>query len=246
MTTAREYVFAPYGAFELKRLYQRHMMAGTLISASLPLMILAILVLLGALGGMHETPIAPAEDDPIVLRELPSPGLLNETPISQDVRVEKPKIPGIGVPEPVEDHLVTEIVVVPTLKDKEKLASAGDADVDIGQYGSGEIDVNEIFGNPAPDEFIPRDEEPVLLSAPAPHYPEMARAAGVEGEVWVKILIDTEGKVIDAFVLKESGVNAGFEESSLAAAWNRVYRPAMQNDQPVKVWISYRVRFQLK
>ena len=50
----------------------------------------------------------------------------------------------------------------------------------------------------------------------------------------------------DAIIVKESGVNAGFEEAALDAAWDRKYRPAMQNNQPVAVWVAYQVRFTLK
>jgi protein TonB len=99
---------------------------------------------------------------------------------------------------------------------------------------------------PQPDEFVAFDEEPQLLVAPEPVYPEMAKKAGVTGIVWIKVLVDTDGNVRDAIIVKESGVNAGFEEAALDAAWDRKYRPAMQNNQPVAVWVAYKVRFTLK
>jgi len=37
---------------------------------------------------------------------------------------------------------------------------------------------------------------------PSPIYPEIARRAGVEGTVWVKIWVDKEGKAKKAQILK--------------------------------------------
>jgi len=46
-------------------------------------------------------------------------------------------------------------------------------------------------------------------------------------------------------LVKESGANAGFEEAALKAARKRKYRPALQNGQPVAVWVTYKKIFKL-
>ncbi len=51
---------------------------------------------------------------------------------------------------------------------------------------------------------------------------------------------------MDAIVAKESGANAGFEEAALEAARRSTWTPALQNNQPVRVWISYEVKFRLR
>lgn len=76
-----------------------------------------------------------------------------------------------------------------------------------------------------------------------PEYPRLARTANMEAIVWVKALIDNEGKVRDAMILKSSGSKAGFDESAIQAAYKCRYKPAIQDGRPVAVWISYKVKF---
>lgn len=99
---------------------------------------------------------------------------------------------------------------------------------------------------PKPDEFVAIDTNPVALTQPQPNYPDSARVAGIEGKVWVKVLIDKEGKVKDAVVLKDSGTKVGLEEAALAAARQVTWKPATQKGQPVAVWVSYEIKFSLK
>jgi len=100
-------------------------------------------------------------------------------------------------------------------------------------------------GTPSPDEYIIFDSVPILLSAPAPVYPEKALEDGVEDDVWVKALVDKEGNVRDAIIMKSSGLEVGFEESALKAAKERKYRPALLNNEPVIVWVAYKVAYRL-
>jgi len=95
-----------------------------------------------------------------------------------------------------------------------------------------------------PDTFVAYDTEPKLIKLFKPIYPEIARQAGVEGMVILKIQIDEEGKVVNAIVLQ--GLGAGCDEAAIAAAMQCRFTPAMQRDKPVKVWISYPVRFRLR
>jgi len=95
-----------------------------------------------------------------------------------------------------------------------------------------------------PDTFVAYDTEPKIIKLFKPVYPEIARRAGIEGIVFLNIQIDEKGNVINAKVLK--GLGAGCDEAAIAAAFQCKFKPAMQRDKPVKVWISYSVRFRLK
>ena len=95
-------------------------------------------------------------------------------------------------------------------------------------------------------DFVPFDTPPVLITAPEPEYPEKALKAKTEGMVWVKAHVDTDGNVIDVEIAKSSELDAGFEESVLKNALKRKYKPALQNSQPVSVWVTYKVEFKLK
>ncbi|MCK4271997.1 energy transducer TonB [bacterium] len=98
---------------------------------------------------------------------------------------------------------------------------------------------------PMADEFVAYDTPPKLIRLVKPKYPDIARKAGIEGMVILKILVDVDGKVIDARVLKSLG-NVGCDEAALEAAKKCLFEPALQRDKPVKVWVSYPVRFILK
>ncbi len=249
MSNGHQFAQAPYGAFELKRFYQKHMMIGTLISCAIPLLVMAIILLVGYIKHLSAEEVAVnAAAAPIYvdLSQLPPPNIQKQVK-KPEIQKEKIELPKIGIPNPVADEEVMEVQVLATNLQKVELSAA-----DLGE-GSGEglygdntvIDIlDDIL--PQPDEFVAFDEEPQLLVAPEPNYPEMAKKAGVTGTVWIKVLVDKEGKVRDAIIVKESGVNAGFEEAALEAAWKRQYRPAMQNNQPVAVWVAYKVRFQLR
>lgn len=249
MSNGQQFAQAPYGAFELKRSYQKHMLMGTLISCALPLLVMAVILLVGYIKQMgREEAAVNADAAPVYvdLTQLPPP-TIQKTVKKPEIHKEKIELPKIGIPNPVADEEVMEVQVLATNLQKVELSAA-----DLGEGGGsdlyGDNTVVDILDDilPQPDEFVAFDEEPQLLVAPEPVYPEMAKKAGVTGTVWIKVLVDTDGNVRDAIIVKESGVNAGFEEAALDAAWDRKYRPAMQNNQPVAVWVAYKVRFTLK
>lgn len=98
---------------------------------------------------------------------------------------------------------------------------------------------------PMADEFVAYDTPPKLIKLVKPKYPDIARKAGIEGMVILKILVDTDGHVMDAIVLKSLG-NVGCDEAAIEAARQCLFEPALQRDKPVRVWVSYPVRFVLK
>jgi protein TonB len=98
--------------------------------------------------------------------------------------------------------------------------------------------------------FIPYDKEPSVIGGTAfiqKHlkYPELARQAGVEGKVVVRLTIDEKGQMVDAVVMEdEAGV--GFGRAALAVLQQCRFTPAMQRDRPVKVSVSIPIYFRLK
>ncbi len=76
-------------------------------------------------------------------------------------------------------------------------------------------------------------------------YPQIARRAGVEGQVIVGVLIDEIGNSLKTTILKDSGSNIGFEAAAQDAVMKIKWIPAKQRDKPVKVWIYVAVRFKM-
>ena len=106
---------------------------------------------------------------------------------------------------------------------------------------------------PSPDDtgyvFVPFDTSPVPVGGFAvlqQHvvYPELAVRAGVEGRVTINTLIDVDGQVTETKVVQSLGSN-GCDEAAIAAIRAVKWKPAMNRDQPVKVWISVPIDFRL-
>lgn len=92
--------------------------------------------------------------------------------------------------------------------------------------------------------FVAFDEKPVLLVAAPPVYPELARQAGIEGKVVVKVLVDTDGTVVSASVI-ESDVTPAMEKAAIRAALKFVFMPAVQGSQRVRAYMAVPVAFRL-
>lgn len=121
---------------------------------------------------------------------------------------------------------------------------------------------NTLYGKPpevapAPEEVKPYraerylpptevDEQPVPLSLEVPpaEYPKEAREAGFEGEVRLELLVDAEGRVREATVLRDPGKGLGAAAGPIARRYFR-FRPALRRGQPVATEIVLTVRFQL-
>ncbi len=76
-------------------------------------------------------------------------------------------------------------------------------------------------------------------------YPDLAQKAGIEGTVTVQARIDENGDVINTRILVPLG-NSGCNEAAVAAIKSVKWKPAMQKDKPVAVWITVPVRFRSK
>jgi protein TonB len=83
---------------------------------------------------------------------------------------------------------------------------------------------------------------PVGGNAP-PAYPEEARASGVEGEVYLKIVINEDGSVGDIEVKKGE---EPFVSAAIAAVKSWKYTPALLDGKPITVFRIIKVPFKLK
>ncbi|MBN1155618.1 energy transducer TonB, partial [candidate division KSB1 bacterium] len=121
-----------------------------------------------------------------------------------------------------------------------------------------DLDLTELPPPPPPpptDEeaatiFVPYDDPPQPIGGFAAiqrnlKYPEIARKAGVEGRVMVHVQIDEKGNVVNTKILQSLG-NNGCDEAAVEAIKSVKWKPAMQRDRPVKVWVAIPVVFKLK
>lgn len=93
-------------------------------------------------------------------------------------------------------------------------------------------------------DFVPYDSPPQPIQIVKPVYPDIARQAGLEGTVYLKLLIDVDGKVIHTKVL--SSPHESLTQSAIEAAMQCRFSPALQRDKPVRVWAAQGFQFLLK
>lgn len=95
-------------------------------------------------------------------------------------------------------------------------------------------------------EFVNCQNPPTVVSTPRLIYPEMARIAGLEGRVFVRVLISEEGKPMKAEIVKRiPGDQTVFDKEAVRIAMETKYTAGVQNGRRVRVWMTIPVRFTL-
>ncbi|MGN8224660.1 energy transducer TonB [Gracilimonas sp. BCB1] len=107
---------------------------------------------------------------------------------------------------------------------------------------------------PPPDEeeeeefFVVVEQMPELKGGMAKlqgsvKYPEMARRAGIEGRVTVQFIVNEQGNVENAQVVR--GIGGGCDEEALKAVQKAEFSPGMQRGRPVRVQYALSINFRL-
>jgi protein TonB len=113
-------------------------------------------------------------------------------------------------------------------------------------FGSAAVDVLPL---PAPVQTSEPLRAGVQIKAPArikyvaPVYPEIARRSGVEGIVVIEAIINVEGRVENAHVLRSHPL---LHEAALQAVRSWEYSPTLLNSRPTPVVMTVTVRFTLE
>ena len=91
-------------------------------------------------------------------------------------------------------------------------------------------------------EFWIVEQKPELIKFVNPVYPEMARRAGLQGQVLVAFIVTREGRVTEPRVLKGPEI---FRAAALEAVRQFLFEPARQNDRAIAVRMTIPIRFSL-
>ncbi len=224
-----------YGRTELRRLYEFHWLVGFFIAVGLHVALLRIF------PTEYKTEVVPPTNCPtfVDLRPYEAPPMIN---VGNGSKIQSTIKVGIPVPSPVQVDDFQE-------KDEIPLGPFGSA----GEEGSGEGDAGGGNGGTIPvensDIVIPVplylvEKEPQVVRIEKPEFPPLAVKAGIEGTVWVKVLVDKEGHPTETQLIKST--HEIFEEPALAAAQKFLFTPAYMTGGPVSVWVSLPFRFTLK
>jgi TonB family protein len=84
--------------------------------------------------------------------------------------------------------------------------------------------------------------QPRVTRRARPVYPPVAARLNREASVDVQVLVDENGKVVDAMISGEKQ-RFGFDEAALDAARKSVFAPANKDGVAVKMWTTIRFEF---
>lgn len=232
----------PYGAPELREAMRRYLSEALLVAVGAHLLGISSYYIADAL-----TPEEPPPDYIVRIVKYsdigPPPSISNVPPppsIALSVPVARPSV---GVPVPVPDAEISEEQTFATQTELSQMTApvAGEGTASDSLF----IDPSEfqIEDEPGMDEFVAFEQPPAPIKKVEPKYPDLARKAGVEGRVFVKVLVDREGKVKKAVIYSGPEI---FHEESIAAALQWVFKPAIQRDKPIAVWVALPFLFKLR
>ena len=171
------------------------------------------------------------------------PVWINNGQVIPNITVAKMIRTNVGFPIPIPD---AEINPAATIPQQSQLNEPHDGTVVVeGGTGTPFTEGKYIENTEAPSkEFIPGIEKyPVIISNPAPKYPDIALRAGVEGTVYIKMWVTKEGKVRSAEVAKST--SNIFNQEAVSAAIRWTFTPAIMNNAPVSVWVTVPFKFRI-
>lgn len=239
MTAQAAVLTSHVGMQEIKQTYKKNLTRALIIATAMHL---------AAVGAYYLVGYLQEEEEPTMTVRImkytdlgPPPSITNSEAAPQ-VAVSVPvSKPSVGVPVPVPD---AEVNPEQTIASQQELSEIQSPSVSTGDGDAGvSIEQDIKIDDEDPPDFVPVEQQPVPVKQVNPEYPEIARRAGVEGTVWVKILVDKEGRAKKAVIMKSD--NDIFNENAIKAALGWVFTPAMMNNGPVAVWAAVPFRFKL-
>jgi protein TonB len=111
------------------------------------------------------------------------------------------------------------------------------------------IDVGGVKRETAAADFIfdsvDLDRPPEVVARVNPEYPYLARERGIQGYVAVKVLVDAEGSVRQANILK-SKPQGVFDQAVRKALPGWRFKPGEVGGEPVTAWVTTTLHFRLQ
>jgi TonB family protein len=96
---------------------------------------------------------------------------------------------------------------------------------------------------PRCDEFVEINLPPHMKDKKNPCCPRLAKEKGLGGKVYLQLLIDLDGTIMDVVVAKSSGAFC-LDYEALTTAYNITFSPAHgQDNKPARVWVMWPVAF---
>lgn len=250
-----------YGAYLLRKRYPRHLTVGTVIAS-----ILAVIITFAPLIAKKYFKSDEAEEKKkvavsIKMEDLPPPPPMEEDkpppPPPPDLPPPQVRTVAFQIPEPTPEEELDpeEDQSMATMEELEDAPAIGLEDQEGADEGffSGEIDsegeVPDVIVEQEPDinEFVFAEEEPTPVNMDdikkVIGYPQIARDAGIEGTVVVRVLVDKKGNYDKHRVI--NGVHPILTKAVEEHIGKLKFSPAIQGGKPIPFWVNIPFNFKL-
>ena len=248
-----------YGAYVLRRIYDRHVTIASIVAIALFILFLSAPLIANMLGGDEEE-VAVVEDKIVELAEPPS--IENKPPPPPPPDLPPPPPPVVSTvkftpPVIKKDEEVRKEEEIPDQKELEDVVIAtktveGNTNVEevltevAAPTEVGEVVEDKIFTFAEQSPSFPGGETALQkYFGKNIKYPPVALRNGVEGLVILQFVVNKEGEVSDIQVVKKLG--SGTDEEAIRVAKTLPkFTPAKQNGRPVSFRYTLPVRFGLQ
>lgn len=251
-----------YGAPELKKLQQGYTLKGFIVAVTIHIALIAAYMLLAYINQSKAKEIPFNPKTPIILTDYdmtPPPIEDNDIPpVKQDETVQKLKDLSSLQPEPVKRKDADDVVLKTqdelnninstTSRTGDTIILASNNNIKIDDVIIDDI-INNVIKDPPKTTYDISDVDvvPECINLTqvrgSIEYPELAVEIGLEGKVTAKVLVGTDGNVIK--VGSVSGHEL-FQNEVRDKASELKFTPGLQNNTPVKVWVTVPFNFKLK
>ncbi len=189
----------------------------TLLKSSMLATLILFIVLFQVIPKFKPNPYRmSAKTKETIMEKLPDE-MLNQP--KEPKNIEKPKLPK-KITETKDDSEVTEDIEFETTFEDPSLTEH-------------EGEIYRIYEN-APKVLVKLD----------PEYPDAARQLGIEGTVFLELIVEKDGSVSLVKVIKS--VHPLLDESAVNAAYQMTFVPAMSRDIAVRAYVTFPVNFSLR
>lgn len=247
-----------FGAFYLRKSYPLHLFLATLGVTVFTLAASYGPLLADRNGWFAAEEKKTREVKKMVLEELPPPPPLNEDtpPPPPPPQAPPPEVRTVEfrVPEPVPEDEAEEDQEVKTVEELEDAPNFGaqdkegeDVGLPIGDIGDGDVPEVIVDNDPGINDFVSVEQEPVPVNIDDIKnligYPQIARDAGIQGQVVVRVLVNKTGNYDRHKVVKS--VHPILDEAVQKHLSKLKFTPAIQGGRPIKFWVNIPFNFKL-
>jgi len=242
-----------YGAYQIRKKYVNHATVGIVIAVLVAVLVLLIPTIAKLLESPE--PIVEAPKRTMVYSELQAPPPIKNTPpppkfdippLKKVIKFVPPKVTKEEVPEDV----------MPTVEEMKDVQTAA-----VEVEGTGEVVFDEPVQEVVADGGGDKVEQVFTVVEQMPEYsggyeammkfisknikyPASARRMGIEGQVFVSFVVDTEGKISEVQTIK--GISADCDKEAVRVVQLMPpWKAGKQNGKPVKVRFVLPIKFKL-